>query len=171
MSHSTIQDLCSHLIENEEWFEVYGITSKLPIRGFVYAKDFEWFSLPIDIIPTLLSKSIDVSYILKGAVSPDRTMIMWSSFMVGRAYLEESVMDFLLFMRCSNLLRDTGSSLNTMETLILAYIRPERFFEDVARFFCDLKIPPMPLKQETHKLWQPLPRRSKLSKSSKNWPD
>ena len=164
MAHNTIEDLCGHLIENEDWTPVWGLAQELPARGFEKSKYFKWYHHPPLLMTDLLKQNVEASYILKGALSPDASMIMWSSFMVGRAYLEEAVMDFLLFMRCNNLLRDSGSSLNVMETLILASIRPERFFEDVAKFFCDLQIPPMPMRPEIQLLWQALPRKSKLSK-------
>lgn len=175
MPNTTIQDLCVHLIEQDEWLEVWGVCDSLPVRGLDHANKFMWSIFPPDIVSELLEgRRLEGSFVLKGAISPDLTMIMWSEYLQGMTYVEESVIDFLQFMHCDNILRETGSELTDIETLILASIRPAHFFEDVAHFFLIMGVPPMPLKTESRKLWTPLPRKSTRpiktsSNSSSSW--
>jgi len=166
----TIQDLVYLLIKEEEWREVWAVTQGVTYRGFETCKARISFISPLSIVPSILRLKGKASefQVLRGAMSPDSSTVMWGSSMRGDIYMEHAVVDMLTFMRCESILKDETAALSPLEIRLIQNIRAEHFFEDVSHFFCNMGLPPSRLKGK--EAWIPLPKRKlKPSKSSPVW--
>lgn len=152
----TILDLCQHLIDEEDWIEVWAVSSHVPARGFGTSTDYNWTHTPLRLVPAILNHDL-TSNVLHGACAPDHTMILWSGHVKGIVYLENAVLEMLSFMRCQSILGDESFALTPLEIEILRDLKPDSFFEDIAAFFCKKEIPPMILSKDLQ--WQALPQR------------